>query len=202
MLKKIFDAENPVMQALAVVCDLLLLNLFTLLCCLPVLTAGAALAALNDVLQHMVREEGAGVFRMFFRSFRANLRRGVPLGLIFIFAGLLIAVDYLAATAYVPSMRAAAVAVGLIVLAVSFYAFALQARFENSVAGTLRNALSLAIAYFPRTLGMLVFALAMWLLCIHFYRYALPVLVMFGFSLPCYINTLLLKNVLKRLEQQ
>ena len=84
MLKRIFDAENPLMQALSVACDLLLLNCFTILCCLPVVTAGAALTALSDVAMHIVRQEGPGVFRMYFRSFRANLKQGILMGLMFL----------------------------------------------------------------------------------------------------------------------
>ena len=202
MRKRIFDAENPVMQALGVACDLLLLNLLTILCCLPVVTAGAAFAALSDVNLRIVRQEGAGVLRMYFRAFRGNLKKGILLGLVFLAAGVLIAADYLAAVAYIPPLRAAVAAVALIVLAIAFYAFALQARFENSIAATLRNAAALAAAFFPRTLGMVAFALAMWLVCVRFLRYALPVLLMFGFSLPFYIAALLLSDVLKKLEAQ
>ncbi|MBR1496196.1 MAG: YesL family protein [Oscillospiraceae bacterium] len=201
MLKRIFDAENPLMQALSVACDLLLLNCFTILCCLPVVTAGAALTALSDVAMHIVRQEGAGVFRMYFRSFRANLKQGILVGLMFLGAAALIAVDYLAAAAYAPPLRAGVAAVALLVLAIAFYAFALLARYENSIRATLANAASLAVAFFPRTLGIVAFALAMWLLCLHFLRYAMPVLLMFGLSLPVYVAALLLNDVMKKLEK-
>ena len=39
--------ENPVMRALSTTADLIMLNLLTILCCLPVVTVGAALTALN-----------------------------------------------------------------------------------------------------------------------------------------------------------
>ena len=60
--------------------------------------------------------------------------------------------------------------------------------------------MSLAIVYFPRTLGIVVFTLAFWLLAIRFYRIGLPVLVLFGLSLPCYVSALLLRGVFEKLE--
>ena len=45
MWNRIFDMENPLMRTLGAICDLLVLNLLTLLCSLPVVTAGAAITA-------------------------------------------------------------------------------------------------------------------------------------------------------------
>ena len=46
-MKRLFDMDNPLMQALGILADLMVLNLLTIVCSLPVLTAGAALTALN-----------------------------------------------------------------------------------------------------------------------------------------------------------
>ena len=40
MWKNLFSMENPVMQALGVACDLLVLNVLAALCSLPLVTAG------------------------------------------------------------------------------------------------------------------------------------------------------------------
>ena len=190
------------MRALSVAADLLFLNLLTILCSVPVVTAGAALSALCDIVQHIVRGEETYIVRSFFRSFRSNLWKGSLLGLIFLSAAVLIWLDYRAASAYIPELRFAAAAVGVIALAAALYAFALQARYENSIGGTLKNAVSLMIAYFPRTLGMLICTLGMWLIALHFVRYALPVLIMFGISLPCYVCALLYNGIFEKLEKK
>ena len=201
MWRRIFDMENPVMQALGTVCDLLLLNVLAVLCCLPVVTAGASLTALNDVSLHLVRKEEENIARMFFRSFRSNLKKGSLLGLIFLAAALVFYVDYRAAAVYAPALRIPVAAAALIVAAVALYAFALLARYENTIGGTLKNAASLAVAFFPKTLGMLVFTVGLWTACLHFARYALPVLAMFGLSLPVYVCALLYDGVLRTLEE-
>lgn len=200
MMKKIFDMENPVMRALSAAADLILLNLLALLCCLPVVTAGASLAALNDIVIRIVRKEEGYIVGPFFRAFRANLKNGVLLTLLLLAAAALLYFDYLAASAYVPMLRPVIAAMGVLVLAISMYAFALTARYENTVLATMKNAVYLAVAYFPRTLGMVAFAAGMWLLALRFLRFGAPVLVMFGLSLPCYVCILLLGGVFKKLE--
>ena len=200
MWKRIFDMENPLMRALATICDLLVLNVLTALCCLPVVTAGAALTALADVSLRIVRSEDAGVARGFLRAFRSNLRQGVPLGALFLFAAAVLYVDYFAAAVYAPPLRAAVIAAALIVGAIALYAFALLARYENTVRRTLGNAASLAIACFPRTMGMLLFTVGLWGVCLYFYRYALPVLLLFGLSLPAYVAALLMDSIFRGLE--
>ena len=83
MLKNIFDMENPVMRAMGIAADLLILNALTVLCCLPVLTAGAAYTALNDVALRIVRGDDPYPVRTYFRSFRRNLKQGSALGMIY-----------------------------------------------------------------------------------------------------------------------
>jgi len=199
-LKKIFDMDNPLMQALSVAADLLALNLMVLVCFVPIVTAGAGLTAMNDLIVHLVRREESYLFRPFFRSFKENFKQSTLLWLVFLAAGILLYFDYHAAAVYLPLLRYPIAAIGILVLAVGMYAFALQSRYENTIRGTLKNAVSLAIAFFPRTLGMVVFTLAFWLLALRFYQFGAPVLLLFGVSLPCYVCALLLKGVFEKIE--
>lgn len=54
---KLFDIEGPLMQGLTKIADLMILNLLTILCCLPIFTIGAALTALHYQVLKMVRHE-------------------------------------------------------------------------------------------------------------------------------------------------
>lgn len=195
-----FDMENPVMRTLSTAADLILLNLLTLLCSLPVLTLGAALTALNTATIKIVRGEETAPVKDYFRAFRENFTKGAGMGLIFLLIFAVLLADYLAAGRYVPILRPVIAAIALLVLMVGQYAFALLARYENTIGGTLKNALLLAIGYFPRTLGMAVFAVALWLLSIRFLRYGAPILFLFGLSLPCYVIILLMQKVFDNLE--
>ena len=198
---RIFDMENPVMRALAVACDLLLLNLLALLCCVPVITAGASITALNDLTIRIVRQEDEYIVRPFFRSFADNFRKATLLWLLVLLAAALLGVDYLAALSYIPALRVGIIAIGIIVFAVALYAFALLARYENSLRATVRNAAVLSVAYFPRTLGMLAATVLFWALCFRFYQIGAPVLLLFGFALPAYFCALLLDGVFRKLDE-
>lgn len=192
--------ENPFMQALSVAADLLVLNALTLVCSLPLVTAGASFAALHDITGQIVRGEESYLVKPFFRSFAANWKKSTLLGLMLLAAAALLYFDYLAAAALAPVFRLPVAAICFIVLAIAMYAFALLARYENSLGATLKNAVSLAIGYFPRTLAMLLFATVLWLLAIRYYRFGVPILMMFGFSLPCYVNTLFTRGIFDKLE--
>ena len=193
--------ENPVMRALSTTADLIMLNLLTILCCLPVVTVGAALTALNTAAIKIVRGEETAPVKDYFRAFRVNFKKGTVLGLIFLLVFAVLIVDYLAAGNAVSILRPVIAAIALLVLMLGQYAFAMLARYENTLRGTLKNALLLSIGYFPRTLGMAVFAAALWLLAIQFLRYGAPILFLFGFSLPCYVTILLLQKVFDNLEK-
>ena len=196
-----FDMENPVMRTLSVVADLIVLNLLTIACCLPVVTAGASLTALNATVIKILRGEESAPAKDYFRAFRENFKKGSAMGLIFLLIFALLYVDYLAAQAFIPALCPVIAAIALLALMLGQYAFALLARYENTLRGTLKNALLLAVGYFPKTLGMAVFAVALWLLAIQFLRYGAPILFLFGLSLPCYVTMLLLQSVFANLEK-
>ena len=92
-MDKFFDSGNPVMKFLARLVDLAVLNIFTVLYSIPLVTAGGAMAAMNHVLLHLVRKDETYVIRMFKDSFRENFRQSIPEGLLVILIGIITAVD-------------------------------------------------------------------------------------------------------------
>ena len=130
--------------------DLMVLNILWLLCCLPVFTFGPASSALARVMITLVRGGSEAVAKNFFIAFRRDFGRAVVLGLIGL-AGLAIAVsDILFAVSLSGGMKILFLIVAVLVSSLVFsylaYIFALHAFFENSNAGQIRNALSLAAA--------------------------------------------------------
>ena len=200
-MRRIFDMENPLWQALSVVSDMIILNLLTLLCCVPVITLGAAFTAMNDVVIRIIRQEESGILKNYGAAFRQNLKKGILFGLMLLVAAGLLGFDYLCALTYAPMFRYGIAALAVLALALSIYTFALLARYENSLGKTIRNAAMLAVGYFPRTLGMLCFSVAFWLICIRWFRIGAPILFLFGFSLPCYVSTVLMRPIFDRLEE-
>ena len=65
----IFEEGSPFQRFLNKMTDLLILNVITILMCIPVITAGAALTAMHYVLLKMVRGEEGYIVKSFFRCF-------------------------------------------------------------------------------------------------------------------------------------
>ena len=200
-MKKFFDMDSPLMSGLAVAADLLVLNVLTFLCSLPIVTVGAAFTAMNAVCIRLIRGEGSSVVKEYFRAFRMNFKKGTIYGLFLLAAIFLLWYDYQAALAFAPVFRFGIAAIAILLLALSQYVYPLIARYENPLLTTVKNAALLAVAYFPRTLLMLMFTIGLWLAGFTFVRILAPVLGMFGFSLPGYVCCLLLGVVFQKLEE-
>ena len=52
---KFFNLDSPVMVFLSKVANLMILNVLTIICCIPIFTAGAAITALYYVTIKMAR---------------------------------------------------------------------------------------------------------------------------------------------------
>ena len=174
--------------------DLMVLNVLWLLCCLPVFTFGPASSALSRVMITLVRGGSEAVAKNFFLAFRRDFGRAVVLGLIGLL-GLAIAVsDILFALSLSGGMKILFLIVAVLVCSLVFsylaYIFALHAFFENSIAGQIRNALSLAAASPMDTLAIwLCFAVpvaAILLLPRIVLVYIGFLYILFGVSCPAY----------------
>ena len=174
--------------------DLMVLNVLWLLCCLPVFTFGPASSALARVMITLVRGGSEAVAKNFFIAFRRDFGRAVVLGLIGL-AGLAVAVsDILFAVSLSGGMKILFLIVAVLVSSLVFsylaYIFALHAFFENSIAGQIRNALSLAAASPMETLAIwLCFAVpvaAILLLPQIVLVYIGFLYILFGVSCPAY----------------
>ena len=174
--------------------ELMVLNILWLLCCLPVFTFGPASSALARVMITLVRGGSEAVAKNYFIAFRRDFGRAVVLGLIGL-AGLAIAVsDILFAVSLSGGMKILFLIVAVLVSSLVFsylaYIFALHAFFENSIAGQIRNALSLAAASPMETLAIwLCFAVpvaAILLLPQIVLVYIGFLYILFGVSCPAY----------------
>ena len=202
-MDRFFDANNPVMQFLSRLVDMAVLNLMTIACMIPIVTAGAAITAMNNVLIHLVRKDETYVWKMFIASFKQNLKQGIGLGLlftaIFAFAGLelvlLHSIDAKSSTMFMIIITV----ICLCVVAIGIYTFALLSRFENTVRGTLINAVSLALGHIPRTLGMLAILVA-WAALLWFLHGIFLLVLLYGLTIPGYLCTRIYDPIFRTLE--
>ncbi len=89
---KIFDLDSPLMNVLNKMADLMWLNILTLICCIPVITAGAALTSMHYVALKIVREEL--YYKKLFKSFKTNFRQATLIWLLLMLVAAILGGDY------------------------------------------------------------------------------------------------------------
>lgn len=202
---KIFDLDSPVMRFLNRLADLLILNFLMIACCIPIITIGAANTAMHYVLLKMIRGEEGYLIRGFFKSFKLNFKQATVLWFIMLLVILVYVGDALifhySLLPFPKALVIAVVAIAILLLMTAIYVFPLQARFENSIKNTLKNAMILAFANLPKTILMLVFY-AVPLVIGYFSMYSLIFVIMFGITVPAYGAAWLYSGIFKKIEPE
>lgn len=204
-MSKLFDMDSPVMRFLNRMADMIILNILMIICCIPIITVGAAFTAMHYVLLKMVRDEEGYLVRGFFKSFAQNFRQATLIWLLML---LIIAVyvgDWLifvySGVTFPRVLVVGVMAIGIVILMVSMYVFPLLSRFDNTIRKTINNATLLAFANLPKTVLMAVFYAIPFVIG-YFSAYSFIFIVMFGFSVPAYGAAWLYSNIFKKFEPE
>jgi uncharacterized membrane protein YesL len=150
-----FSIDGPLYKFIDKFWNLIKLNFMWLLFSLPVVTIGASTTTAFYVALRMADEEEGYVAHMFVKNFKKNLKQGIPLGLLNLFAAYAIYLDF---ALYIASGKKALVclAMGMIgafvVYFMFLYAYALSARYESSFFTILKNSSKISSRYFGRTI--------------------------------------------------
>ena len=201
----IFEEGSPFQRFLNKMADLLILNIITMLMCLPIITAGAALTAMHYVLLKMVRGEEGYILKSFFRSFKREFRQATVLWILYVALAALMASNLVlvlqGSGRYPIWLPSSIVVVAVLELMFMIYTFAMLSRFDDTIYHTLLNAVTLTFAELPRSLEMAVITI---IPLIAFFRVSilLPVLILFGLSVPGYACAMIYDPVFRKIEKQ
>ena len=144
---RFFNLDSPLMTFLSKMADLMILNLLTLLCCLPIITAGDAMTALYYMTIKMVKNEECYIVKGYFKSFKENFKQATIIWLIALVVGIIFAGDFM----------------------------------------ILRN----STVSFGKVIMVLITIVQ-----------AMPLLILFGFSVPAYVASMLFVKIFKRFEPE
>lgn len=202
-MSKLFRMDSPLMRFLTKIADLMVLNILFCVTSIPLITIGASWTALYSVTLKMVRDEEGSVSRSYFRSFRQNFRQATMLWL-----GVLVVLALLVLDIRVLNGMAGGTAPGLLRVGVEIlallgimvlqYLFPSLARFEASLADTLKNACMMALAHLPKTALMTAATVgAVWITLINNTTIAVGLMVwpLIGFSLMAFGNSGILRKI-------
>jgi len=184
--------ESSLMGSINKIGNALLLNILFILCCLPVITAGASMTAYYYSMVKCVRRERSYPAKEFFAAFKRAFKRSTLIWIMIIAAGVLLFVnrEYCARelTGTHSVMMVAAYDV-MILLIGGFlvYVFPVISRFDRNFKDTLRLSLSVT-AYKPymSLAVMALWALTVWL-CV---RFSIGFTLVFP-AAACYLSTFL-----------
>lgn len=204
------QTDNSAHYYLSMIADMVMINVLCVICCLPVFTIGASVAAAHKVMQNIVMGREGALFKEFFSAFRDVFWQAsvVFLGFSVIILSIIcegILVQALCSGFLALVLLAVLSIVGIAVLAVETHTRSLMVRYHNRIGEHIHNALLLVVTRPVRSVAAVALRLMPVLLWAAapelFWRTAVlwPIIGICGISL---LESLLMKAVLVELEQQ
>ncbi|HIR00134.1 MAG TPA: YesL family protein [Candidatus Scybalocola faecavium] len=194
-----FRYDSRLMRALARVGDLVMINVMALLCCIPVITGGAALTAMYTCIFRMRKNREGYLYRDFFKAFKENFKQSTIIWLIVLILALLLFLDYRIFSGIqgmADILQILVLAVGIFIFLIVIYAFPMEAYFINTVKTTIKNAVLTAILHLPYTLALGVINIGSFFI-VSYFPVTFGLFLLLGLSGPAWISAFLLLKIFK-----
>ena len=198
-MKNLLSPDNPIMLFITKIVYCVYLNILWFICCIPIVTAGAATTALFYVTLKLAKNEDGNITRAFFRSFKANFKQATVIWLILLSVGIVLGIDGYVLyhmrfentfwTIITAIFIVAVIAYAIILM----YIFPLLARFNNTTRAMFKNAAVIGIRFLLCTVLMAVIYAAMAFVIINIFTPAM----IFGEGLCAFLCSYFLSNILK-----
>lgn len=184
----IFAPDGTVSSWLTKFTNLVILNVLWILCCLPIITAGAATTALYSVMLKIVRNSEGYIIRDYFRAFKENFKQATVIwGGMLMFLIMITAegIYYARCSGYEKWILCIPVFINIFIVLTVLYVFPVLAFFNDPVKQIIRNSSFMAVENLPYTLlilGITVLpGIFLWFFS-EFIKIASFILVVIGFS--------------------
>lgn len=203
---RLFDMDNKFFRFMGKLADLCILNVLCILCCIPVVTAGASITAMFYVTMKMVRNEEAYIARSFFKSFKENFRQATVINIIMLVIAGVLYVDFKVVKS-MPGTASTVFQYLFLIFAILYvmlftYIYPVLAKFYNSIKNTFRNAILMSVRHLPYTVLMILVSicpvLVFYIQSARAQSMLLLLLVMVGFALVAYINSFFFVKIFDR----
>jgi uncharacterized membrane protein YesL len=195
------DPESRGLNGLSTFLALVALNVVYLVACLPIVTIGAATAALYEVMIRFSDEESGRPLRDWFTAFRTDFGRATLVSLALLVPCLVLAFSgffWMSLTHVLAGAASALAFVGAVYLLAAFlYGMAQVAYFRNTVRQTIKNSLLLPVVEPVRTLGIVLIPVTGIVLTILFPPFVILLLTI-GVAIGAYASAFLFRSVFTR----
>ena len=198
--------DSPLMSFINTVFDIFYLNFLCLICCIPIVTIGPALAAKYDVAMRIVRKEEPTVFRPFFKAFKENFKQAFIIWIILLGACFLLFIDWNwifenGVGNVSPFYLMAAVITTLIVSFIIMTIFPIIARFQVTIKEAFKTSILFSMVYFVGLLSVAIVAGFSVFLCIKYVRF-LPAVLILSHVVVVFCLCLILVRGFTKLEEK
>lgn len=202
------QVDNPMFYYLGVAADIVIVNILCLICCLPVVTIGASVAASYKVMQNMVMGDESSVVKSFYVAFRNNFRQATCSFLCFaaLFLGLLC--QGLLIYVYFSGIPAILMFILLgitfmLLLVLESHIRSLMVRYRNTLREHLHNAILLMTVHPVRSAIIMIIRFlptVIWAVAPLFFYRTMIIYAFIGISGAGLLESLLIKGVFLELE--
>lgn len=161
-MESFFNLDNKLFQSVSKAVDYLSLSLLWVICCIPVVTVGAASTAVYYTINKVIRHGRGYLWSEYWHAFRVNFKQATLAWLVVLAALAVMVID----SAFMRQLADAGQNTGILsvvflllfflVLVWAGYLFSYIARFENTLRQTFKNTAFMAVVHLPWSLLILV----------------------------------------------
>lgn len=168
-----FNPDNWFWRGFGKIADFFALSCFWLLCSAPLITVVPASVALYDCAAHCIYGNESEVYRRFFRTFKNELKRGIPMSLLWAAIAFILnagfqVVRQMDADGALSIFSAVYFCTLFLPLGVACWAIAIESRFDHGFIALHHNALMFTFAHLPQTFCIVVLFVLTLNLCLNF----------------------------------
>lgn len=155
----LFSTDSKLYRFMCRLTDLVKLNLLWLVFSLPIVTIGISTIAAHYVALKIAEGQEGYIFQDFIKAFKENWKQGIPMSFITVICLWALYVDFqLIANAeeHQVLFLITGIVAAYIFVFTMLYAFALLARYQNTLLNTLRNGFNISMRYFLRSMLLVI----------------------------------------------
>lgn len=208
-MNRLFNLDNPFMQFLFRVSDLIILNLIFMLSCIPIVTIGASISALHSVCLKIVRGQESYMWQGFWKAFRQNFKQGTVLWIISIVIFFVIHMDFTILNAgdhpLFGYVKVALGSVTAVLFSMFIYVFPIISHFRCTIRQAIKNSLFMTIGHLPFSILLVVmYGLIFFLATLNVKMLALVIAVatICGFSVVTLTACIIFDRIFKKYEPE
>lgn len=194
------------MRVMMLITNLICLNVLWLLCCLPVITAGAATTAMYSVIFQYITKQDDSVMKPFFKAFKENFKTVTPIWVLHLLIGAALGAEvfYLSQGAQLWIKVIFGILL-FIYVGVGAYLYPILARYHTSRKQALLNGFALSTRHLFTTICVVVLnavPVALILFLPEMFWKTILLWSLGGFSLIAFLCGQMLLVILRKYEPQ